>query len=236
MEIDMGVTQGREVESADEATRRIMAPMPDVNALDNPMWDALRDHAKPSAYDWDGGAFQVGGIGDWLPLERRSDLVGRYAWTITDPATVAFVARHTGPKVIDPMAGSGYWAHLLRQLGVDVLASDETPPTGEANNWHRTGVQHVEVGRADAVEAVAAHGADRALLLAWPPYDSPIGADTLAAFPGDRVIFIGESEGGCTGDDRLFALFAEEWTEVASHRPVQFMGLHDFITVYDRKA
>lgn len=206
----------------------------DAATITNPMWDDLRGHVGAGKYPWDDGP-QVGGLGDYEPLERRADLVGRYAWTITSPETVAFVAEHSRGRIIDPMAGSGYWAYLLGQVGVDVLSFDETPPTTAVNNWHRPGVEHAPVGLMDAATSAGMHS-DRTLLLAWPPYDTSTGHETLIAYTGARVIYIGEGWGGCCGDDDMFAAFERDWVEVASHRPVQWMGIHDFVTVYERKA
>jgi hypothetical protein len=170
---------------------------------------------------WDGNM-----VVDWLfgASVQRRELVARYAWTVTDPATVAFVAEHAGPAVLDPMAGTGYWPSLLEQQGIDVAAYDAAPPgaPGADNVWHRDATTWVPVLASHAPDVAAVHGADRSLLLAWPPYDQPDGADTLRAYPGSRVIYIGESEGGCCGDDAMFAQFASDWQETASHLPVQW--------------
>jgi hypothetical protein len=77
---------------------------------------------------------------------------------------------------------------------------------------------------------------DRALFLCWPPYGSPMAAAALDFYTGNRVIYIGEGDGGCCADDNFFAALDKGWVEVAEHRPVQWSGLHDWITVYDRKA
>jgi hypothetical protein len=165
----------------------------------------------------------------------RHELTSRYSWTITDPDTVAFVVKHCGLNVVDPMAGSGWWAHLLTEAGVMVQASDENPPDGtEANMWHRGG-SHVPVARADAATGVDLAPAGSTLLLSWPPYDSDAGYRALRAYRGDAVVYIGEGYGGCCGDDAMFDLFTSDFEQVAEHRPVQFYGLHDWVTVYRRK-
>lgn len=207
---------------------------------ENPHWDTVRDFARQDEYHaWDKGLF-VGGYRRPEDLNanlRRHDLTSRYAWTITDPATVAFVAEHAGPRVVDPLAGTGYWAWLLSQHGTDVAASDLNPPdlVGE-NQWHRDGSVFVSVARADAVEAVTVLGDDRTLLLSWPPYDVPIGRKVLDAYRGARVVYIGEGSGGCCGDDDMWSELETNWSEVAEHKPVQWWGLHDWVTVYERKA
>lgn len=205
----------------------------------NAYWDAVKDDVRPGDTPWDRGP-QVGApdYNDpewWKRTKDRREMCSRYSWTITSPETVAFVALRAGPAVIDPMAGSGWWAHLLTEAGADVAASDLLRPGTDGNHWHRHDT-HLPVTLAEGVAAVSEHGAGRTLLLSWPPYNDEAGADILAAYPGGRVIFIGEGAGGCCGDDRMFELLADGWSEVASHRPVQWYGIHDWVTVYDRKS
>lgn len=161
----------------------------------------------------------------------------RYAWTITDPDTVRFVAENCRPAAVDPMAGSGYWTHLLRQAGVDVVASDLWPPGTGSADWHADADPWIDhVVEADAADAAAEH-ADRTLLLAWPCYSCDSGYRCVSAYReagGRRIVYIGEGEGGCTGDDDLHDELAGEWQRVAEHRPVQWSGIHDYVAVYDR--
>lgn len=206
-------------------------------AYRNPYWDTVAGSARIEAYHpWDKGLF-VGGYerdADRALHLRRHELTSEYAWTITGPATVAFVAEQCGPRVVDPLAGSGYWAWLLRQHGADVVASDLDPPNVAANKWHRGGVW-TSVAALDAVEAIeAVEGTDWTLLLSWPPYDDPIGAKILTAYRGPRIVYIGEGDNGCCGDDDMWSLLRSGWHEVAEHRPVQWWGLHDWVTVYER--
>jgi hypothetical protein len=212
-------------------------------ALDNPYWDAVRDHIDPTGSLWRTPSVNGFGryrdrLGHFDPdrwaresLSRR-DFVGRYSWTIPDPVTLAFVAEHSMGRLVDPMAGTGYWAHLLAQLGVDTACYDLEPGT---NLWHADQPLFVPVLKLDGRESVTLHP-DRALFLSWPPYDVPVGTEIVQAYAGTRVIFIGEPESGCTGDDALYELFEADWSEVAEHVPVQWDGIHDRVTVYDRRG
>jgi hypothetical protein len=212
-----------------------MTTITDTNAY----WDAVRNHL---ADDRIFGGHPVPVVDTYGSIARdyrtrvdRNALCSQYSWTVTDPDTVEFVREHAGPMLIDPLAGSGWWAWLLGQDHVDVLASDENPPNGTSdNNWHR-GSAHVQIARMDAVDAVAQANQSRTLLLSWPPYDSDIGARILDAYRGNRVIYIGETAGGCCGDDRMFDLLDQGWQEIADHRPIQYYGIRDWVTVYQRK-
>lgn len=208
----------------------------------NAYWDAVREHVNPSGSLW--GTPEVGGYNlyrdgqgevdyrRWCrEVPSRHDLVEHYSWTITDPATVAFVVDHASPRVVDPMAGSGWWAKLLTEAGLDVAAYDLTP--GQGNTWHKSGVQHTTVLRGDATETVVAHG-DRTLLLSWPPYGFD-ARPVLAAYPGDRLIYIGEDWGGCCADDSFFEVLTKSWARTAEHVPVQWYGIHDVVHVYTRQ-
>lgn len=201
----------------------------------NPYWDAVRSKVNLERYhSWEAESRQIGSIHKWDDTVGRHELVKRYSWTVTAPDTVAFVAEHLGPRAIDPLAGSGYWAFLLVQHGVDVAASDIAPPDQAKNEWHNGVEPFVPIAQLDAADAVATCDRDRVLLLAWPPYDDPIGARVINAYKGDRIVFIGEGDGGCCGGDDMWTVLGTGWREVADHRPVQWFGLHDYVTVYER--
>ena len=209
--------------------------------IHNPYWDAVRGDVRPGHFSWEGPMVGCPFVRDmskpvrdrlsWEePRLDRHDFVRRYAWSITDPAAVQFVATYSRCRLLDPMAGTGYWAYLLRQLGIDVVCCDASP--GE-NKWHKGAALWVPVPQNWAEVAVDEHP-DRVLFLSWPPYGEPSAWRTLREFKGDRLIYIGEGEGGCTGDDDFHKLLDNEWHEVTWHRPVQWWGLHDVITVYER--
>lgn len=209
-----------------------------TDVIDNPYWEEVKDHAKPSERrPWgDGVGLQVleVPVGQFHNCiwANRDDLVAKYSWTITDPDSVAFVALHAGKGLVDPMAGTGYWGYVLSHLGCRVASYDKEPGT---NHWHQDHKLWMPVTEADCEVSVACHSASLTLLLSWPPMNDS-GARALKAYDGRRVIYIGEDAGGCTGGDELHDLLEAQWNEVARHRPVQWWGLHDYITVFERKA
>ena len=62
-----------------------------------------------------------------------------------------------------------------------------------------------------------------------------MATDVLAAFRGDRFVYVGEGYGGCTGDDVFHELLEEEWTEMKTIEIPQWPCIHDQMTVYGRK-
>jgi hypothetical protein len=201
----------------------------------NPYWTEIEPSVKDSEFYWEGkqvGRFKF----DWHegdpPILDRNEFVGRYAWSIPDPQSVSFVQQHAHNGLVDPMAGTGYWGYVLAQVGVDVVCYDLEPPP--CNTWHKDAWPWVDVEQLDATLAVVKHP-DRTLFMSWPPYGMDIGVDTVNAYQGNRIIYIGEGPGGCTGNDALHQVLEEEWREVDERVPIQWYGLHDRITVYERR-
>src|SRR3712207_5908989 len=74
--------------------------------------------------------------------EFRRQLTRTYAWAIPNQAAIDAIADLAeGRGVMEVGAGTGYWAALLRQAGVDVIPTDAAPPApdldAEHNLWHR---------------------------------------------------------------------------------------------------
>lgn len=142
---------------------------------------------------------------------HRRELSYAYSWAIPNEAALRAIALH-GP-VVEIGAGGGYWAKLLRDRGVDVIAYDPDPAgggtglDGQPRGWH-DGTRWSEVLLGDHT-AVIGHP-DRTLLLVWPSYDLPWTDQVLDLYSGDTVIYVGEGSGGCTGTSRMHALLGDE--------------------------
>lgn len=221
---------------------------------DNPYWEQVRKlpgedltlkydrRWEPRAFPWPPGVpWRRGKPSDTGP--GREELVRRYAWAIPDPATLAFVVAHAGPRIVELGAGTGYWAWQLAQLGLDVVAYDLHPPDQPGSTYHSPRDEQWRptlaprpvfhpVRRGGTPRALA--HPDRTLLLCWPPYATPMATRALRAYQGDRLVYVGEGPGGCNGDDRFHTQLDRWWREVDTHRPVQWWGVHDWVTVYDR--
>jgi hypothetical protein len=136
-----------------------------------------------------------------------------------------------GRGVVEPGAGTGYWAWQMEQAGISVAAY-EPEVQGPANHFARR--TWTTLLRDD--HAAPRHHGDRALFLCWPSYAEPWAAQSLACYTGDLLVYCGEGEGGCTADDGFFELLAAEWEEVSdSAAHVSYWGIHDYLTAYRRK-
>lgn len=233
-----------------ESLKGVQAPttLP-ISRTDNPYWDIVRTIRG----NWIQWKYYRQWEPDWITStldgERieRDAFCGEYTWAIPDPDSLDFVAQWLAPAAIEIGAGTGYWAWQLSQLGVDMLAYDLYPPqhTGQ-NHYHspRTPDKSGLIGQVRSVffdvragnELVAKQFPERILFLCWPPYESSFAFDCLKAYQGKRLVFIGESSGGCTANDAFYGALNENWQEIAEHKPVQWSGIRDHISVYERIA
>lgn len=147
---------------------------------------------------------RLGPIGRDHPARER--LVRRYAYGIpTDAALDAIVSVSPG-GVAELGAGSGYWARLLHDRGVDVVAYDIAPPGTGGNRFVDSTAVWFPVRPGD--DHVVARHADRTLLLVWPTWNETWAGDAAARFHaagGRTLVYVGEGPGGRTGDATLHA-------------------------------
>lgn len=217
--------------------------------IDNPYWDIVQPFARRPDWGWgrlavqrwpDPGTYSRQGRDAYAiecaRLPDREKLVMEYAWSIPDPQALgAFMDAQVGPMV-EIGAGAGYWAWCIEQLGGEVVCYDENPAgdtTGETNMWHSGAVQWTPVLRA-GIEAIDMHQ-DRALFLSWPPYAQPMAHEALLRYTGSTLVYIGEGEGGCTGDDGFHEELERNWERTHDISLVQWYGLHDVLEIYDRR-
>ena len=136
----------------------------------------------------------------------RDELLFDFGFAVPDEAGLESIARNSPNGVVEIGAGLGYWARLLAERGLDVVAYDLVPPPSTRSQWFAGVEPWFPVAVGD--ETVAREHPDRTLLLVWPTRNEVWAADaatTHAAAGGQRLVYVGEPPGGRTGDARLHA-------------------------------
>lgn len=172
-----------------------------------------------------------------------------FAWAVPSEAALEAIAEHSPNGVVEIGAGAGYWAAMLRERGVDVIAYDPAPP-GHESEWH-SGQAWSEVELGDH-QAVSKHP-DRTLLLVWPSYSQSWTDEVVELYEGDTIVYVGEGPHGCTGTDRMHQLLGHAdmcWCIgececppapeplFAEHADVvipRWSGLNDRMSIYKRR-
>eukprot|EP00929_Paragymnodinium_shiwhaense_P108153 TRINITY_DN74477_c0_g1_i1.p1 TRINITY_DN74477_c0_g1~~TRINITY_DN74477_c0_g1_i1.p1 ORF type:complete len:341 (+),score=36.66 TRINITY_DN74477_c0_g1_i1:130-1152(+) len=135
-------------------------------------------------------------------------------------------------SVVDPMAGSGWHAALLKTAGLNVLASDLEPGP----------VFWSEVRAADATGLPwsADHMKTAALWLSWPQLTpTDVGAEVLRCFRGRVLVYFGEPPGeadAVTGGEEFHAALLRDWELQRRLDTIAWPGFRDSIYVFTRKG
>ncbi len=166
--------------------------------------------------------------------DNRDPLVAKYAWAIPNDNAIQLLAG-MGP-IIEMGAGNGYWAKLIVDAGGKIEPFDVKPGQHHHAAMAREVWYPVINGGPDQITV---RHKDWVLLLVWPPYGGSLAFEALTRFMeigGKTVVFVGESGGGCTADDTFFELLEAHFESVGRADIPQWWGLHDSLTVYQRKT
>ena len=140
-------------------------------------------------------------------VDGPDELLRAFGFVIPDPTALLLIAVHSPAGVVEVGAGTGYWARLLHERDVDVVAYDVAPPPSSSNAWFAGRQPWFPVEAGD--ERIVARYPERTLLLVWPTRNEDWAADAAQLHleqGGQRLVYVGEPPGGRTGDLRLHAL------------------------------
>ena len=194
------------------------------------LWRQI-EAAGPLAYVEPEGGLGLGPDDDSLERrmaqsDRRRSFIAGYAWAVPERRAIAAIAGFVaGEKLIEVGAGSGLWARLLSEAGVDVIATDYYEPPA---------TPYVAIEQADAAAAVQRHPDCRALLFSWPPYRQDCAFRALKAFAGDRVVYAGDAR--FTADRQFHDLLGAQWRLVERFKIPAWPGLDDYVYLYRRRS
>lgn len=168
---------------------------------------------------WNGGGF-----------DRRYEAANKYSWAVPTDEALDVIAQY-GP-IIEIGAGTGYWAALLQDRGVEVKAYDKHPVETGHNWYHRINKSFTTVlpGRSRNVKRFPKH----TLLLCWPPWDEEFAFDCVRKYRGQHIIYIGEGPRGMTGDAKFHSYMYKNFDVIQRVGIPQWYGVHDGLEVCKR--
>jgi hypothetical protein len=160
-----------------------------------------------------------------IAFEFRTALAEHFSYSITVPRFMHVIAGLCNGKAVEMGAGSGYWAYILSQFGVDIIAYDREFIRGR-KMWF-----NVEPGKPHYLD----NHSDRTLLIVWPHYAHGMDIECLQHYKGDRIIYVGEKGGLCGSREFEDALFSgTEWIHKNTIVNANFPQIKDRIFVFDR--
>lgn len=179
--------------------------------FNNPYWEEIKIVRKE-------GRTRLLGFDDY---HERQRLVQKYSWAVPNQEVIEVIASYS--PIVEIGAGAGYWAFLIQQLGGEICCYDIKPPE---QVWFK-----VQEGGPEKIQ----DHLDYTLFLCWPPCDESMAMDCLKLYSGKILLYVGEGDGGCTGDDEFHMLLENGFEEMQYVDIPQWSGIHDHLLVYQRK-
>ena len=191
--------------------------------------------------------------------DTRSQLIARFGFAIPSEEALDAISRCSPRGVVELGAGTGYWAYVLQQVGLDVVAFDSAPAPAAQNRWFAGTRAWHPVHRGD--HDVVGHHPERTLLVVWPTKNEIWAATAVDRYydaGGECLVYVGEGPGGRTGDDVFHALLGEltscvqcaygsttspcictveaRWRRSETVPLPHWPGYHDDLHIYTRRA
>lgn len=162
-------------------------------------------------------------------FEVRESFIEKFGFSVLTDAAIKLIAGYQ--PIVEVGAGSGYWAYELQKHGVIVHPTD--PCTGRYRDVNEHWEKWIQVENLTGVEAVRKYP-QCTLMTVWPDLSS-WAAETLAAFKAQHVIYVGEGNGGCTGDEAFHTSLSDGFQHVETLPLPVFFGIHDRLEVWKRR-
>ncbi len=149
-------------------------------------------------------------------------------------------------KCLEVGSGNGLWAYLLSLENINIIATDNKSESQisasslrfkkESNKdmclnfgideqiFDYKKKEFLPIKKSDAFDAVEEYQDCNVLFLCWSR------VDPIDKFRGNKIIFIGENDGGCTSCPPK-----NEWNLVKKLEIPQWPGINDFVGLYVKK-
>ena len=143
-------------------------------------------------------------------------------------------------SVVEVFAGNGLFSRMLKDRGVDIIATEKYSPEENKYATVRNQSTFSDIILMDAKNAAKEYSNRDIILMSWAPDKNRIASDTLLEFkkhnPKGKAFVLTEPYGGCTMDDRSFKISKEIFDEKIvdinkSHN--SFRGIADTFQLWD---
>lgn len=153
-----------------------------------------------------------------------------FAWAIPSEYAINEIIKFSRKdKVLEIGSGLGLWCHLLQLNGLDIIGTDNF-----SSHTQKEKERFCKIEEISAIDATNKYIDRNVLMTIWPPMSSMV-SDALKIFKGNKLIYIGEPEGGCTGDESFFDILEKYWVKIDIIKISQWRGICDGLHIYLKK-
>jgi len=170
-----------------------------------------------------------------LSFYKRDFFTKNYSWSIPSKTAIDEIINFIGnDAILEIASGHGVWAKLLQEANVNVKPTDYIS-SPKRKGYTSDKAYDIDIEDLSANDAIRKYKNFNVLMMSWPPYSEPMAHQALQNFNGNKLIFIGEGEGGCTGDDNFFKELNQNWNLIKEVDIPQWPHIHDYLYLYHRK-
>lgn len=121
---------------------------------------------------------------------------------------------------------------MLHEAGADIIATDDYSWKKKKKIQNKK--KYTKVEKINVRKSLDKYKDAGILLLVWPPYDKPMANNALKKFKGNKLVYIGEDDGGATANDNFENRLDKYWKQVDEYNIPHWIGLHDTMKFYER--
>uniref|UniRef100_A0A6H1ZCV1 Methyltransferase n=1 Tax=viral metagenome TaxID=1070528 RepID=A0A6H1ZCV1_9ZZZZ len=176
---------------------------------------------------------------------QRLSYTHAISWHLTNQNIIDTLCKYS--PVLSVGSGKGFTESIAKKNGCDIICTDKCNVKNntyhkiiganiteyEGYNLYLNNKPFMDIEIIDAVKAIKKYP-DRNIFMAWCPYLDDMGYKVVKSIKNQVLIYIGEPEGGCTGDDEMFKYLRDYFTEIETYCIPQWAGLHDRLIIYKK--
>ena len=195
----------------------------------------LSQHAQAVAARTGVSADERDLLAEKILRDLSDDAVRKFGFPVMTKAAIRWLHDIIGNRnALEVGAGPALISAELQAIGSRIRATDPQPPSSASNNRYGFTQALTKVEPLDALSAIRRHAPD-VLVWSWPEMH-PHTNEALDAFAGSDVVYIGESDFGCTGTSEFHEILNERFTARESFSIPQYPFRHDRCHHFTRHA
>lgn len=138
-------------------------------------------------------------------------------------------------------SGKALTEYAVSLTGTKVIATDPCVSHGSENILTGKVRPFMEVEKITAIEAIEKYPTANCFMTVWPTYRGEWTGEFVEEIvkkknSRTRIIYIGEGEGGCTGNKKFHELLSEHFTKESRIQGETWIGIDDSVHIWGPKS
>ena len=163
----------------------------------------------------------------------------RYGYVIPTSLVIREILKFThNETILEIGAGTGLWAHILRNKGQKITPTDLKPKVykdtpRELIDKYAWFNSFIDVEKLSGIDSVKKYNKHEVLMIVWPEQSKIWAYETLQLFKGNKFIYVGNKDE--TGDINLLNTLSKDWVEQKSIKLPNLLNQHNPILYLYKK-